>query len=72
MKKQMKQPTFNPENDWVRLPRWKKRLRGFMSYTVMAFWSLRHPELVDWVLYNDLKDEFEQSNHGQFERRIYG
>ena len=29
-----------------------------MSYFVMAFYSLWVPEIVDWVLYNDLKDEF--------------
>jgi hypothetical protein len=49
---------FNPENAWVRLPRWRKRLRGFSSYLLLAFASLWNPEVVDWVLYNDLKKEF--------------
>ena len=59
MKKQKLTPLiFNPENKWVQTPRWHKRIQGFVSYIVMAFCALWEPEATDWVLYNDLKDQF--------------
>jgi len=54
----MKRPKYNSGNAWVILPRWKKRLHGFASYIMLAFLALWQPEIVDWVLYNDLKNEF--------------
>ena len=54
----MEKPKYNPNNNWVKLPQWKKRLQGFSSYLICAFFSLYDPEAVDWVLFNDLKDEF--------------
>jgi len=49
---------LNPENEWVNLPRWKKKLRGFASYVTVAFMSLWAPEATDMVMYCDLKSQF--------------
>jgi hypothetical protein len=53
-----KPPILNAENDWAMLPKWKKRLVGFATYSIAAFCSIIELEVVDWVLYNDLKSEF--------------
>ena len=38
---------YNPDNVWVQMPRWKKRLNGFVCYAVMAFVAVWHPEAAD-------------------------
>lgn len=56
--KQLTPDMLNPENKWVKSPRWRKRIEGCWVYLVMAFWALIHPEATDWVLYNSLKNQF--------------
>ena len=66
----LKQPKYNQENNWVKLPRWKKRLRGFSSYLILAFYSLWVPEVVDWVLFNDLSGQFDDDAPRTVERPV--
>ena len=56
----MSLPTMrlNPNNSWAQLPKWKKRLHGFAVYIQLAFLSLWEPEAVDWLIYNQMKDQF--------------
>ena len=54
---------INPDTEWGKMPRWKRRWSGFKTYTICAFYSLFCPEAVDYVVLNLIKD--------QFERRLY-
>ena len=59
---------LNPCNYWAQLPRWKKRLHGAATYVYLAFLSLWEPEATDWVIYNELKEQFiEEPRHREVE-----
>lgn len=47
------------DSKWRNLPRWRKRIDGFFTYLVCAFYSLKDPEAVDMVLFKELNSQFE-------------
>lgn len=49
---------LNPDHEWTKLPRWKKRIEGFMCYLVCLFFCLIHPEATDYALYQHIKGQF--------------
>lgn len=51
---------INPNTEWGKMPRWKRRWSGFKTYTICAFYSLFCPEAVDYVVLNLIKDQFER------------
>lgn len=59
---------INPDTEWGKMPRWKRRWSGFKTYTICAFYSLFCPEAVDYVVLNLIKDQFEREGMGERER----
>ena len=43
---------------WEAMPRWKKRLHGFFSYQLAAFFALIWPERVDRAMYRTLAEQY--------------
>jgi hypothetical protein len=54
----MRMKKINPDSDWGRAPRWKRRLHGFACYMVCAVMALWHPEAVDMALLDTLRKQF--------------
>lgn len=48
------------KSNWHKLPRWKKRLHGWLSYQVYSWFALFFPEPADAIMYKALKDQFEE------------
>lgn len=49
---------INAESKWAKLPRWEKRIHGFVCYFINAFVALWHPEVADRAMYRILSEQF--------------
>lgn len=48
----------NPNSEWGKAPRWKRRLHGFISYMICAVLALWQPEAVDLAMLDTLQQQF--------------
>ena len=47
---------------WHKLPRWQKRIHGWVCYQLQSWFALLWPEAVDRIMYKTLRDQFEEPN----------
>ena len=53
-----------PGHQWCTLPRWKKRLHGWLYYQMQSWVALLFAEAADRIMYKTLRDQFEEPNAG--------
>jgi len=52
-----------PRNyQWHTLPKWKKRLHGWLCYQMQSWGALLFPEAADRIMYKVLREQFEEPN----------
>jgi hypothetical protein len=47
---------------WHARPRWQKRIQGFLCYAMNAVFALCWPEAADRVMYETLREQFEEDS----------
>jgi hypothetical protein len=47
---------------WHKLPRWQKRIHGWVCYQLQSWFALLWPEAADRIMYKTLRDQFEEPN----------
>lgn len=47
---------------WHKRPRWQKRIQGWACYQLQSWVALLWPEAADKIMYNTLRDQFDEKN----------